>query len=117
MPNKLSSAAIDALRSTLRQIEEQSGLMPDDSALLELKRILLSRIAELEAAKQARELGNRPTVPSALEPSSKSGDTAKKRALELAVSLVAEPNETSVGASGSEENVADHLRTRKDLKR
>lgn len=104
MPNKLSSVAIEGLRSTLQKIEQQSGLMPDDSALLELKRILLGRIAELEDSEQAGPVLNGATIASAAGPRPASGDPAMRRALELAVSLVAErkaagPLDTDVSES------------------
>jgi len=52
MPDRPPSAAtIDGLKTTLQQVEQQSGLTPDDSSLVELKRILLGKIAELEAEK------------------------------------------------------------------
>ena len=55
MYSKLSSAAVEAFRSTLRMVEAQCGLAPEDPSLIELKRILLSRIAELEMAEAASE--------------------------------------------------------------
>ena len=67
MYTKLSSAAIEAFRSTLRVVEEQCGLAPDDPSLLELKRILLSRIAELEAAQIASEQSGQPGTDAAPE--------------------------------------------------
>lgn len=51
-------ATIDALLQTLRQVEEQAGLAPDDVCLVELKRILLNRIAELEAVDLVAEVGD-----------------------------------------------------------
>src|ERR1700694_1606556 len=39
---------IDVFRATLHRVEQGSGLAPDDPSLLEVKRILLNRIAELE---------------------------------------------------------------------
>lgn len=57
---KLSSAAIEGFRTTLRMVEEQCGLAPEDPSLLELKRILLGRIAELEAAEAAIEQSAKP---------------------------------------------------------
>lgn len=52
MLNKLSRTAVAALRATLKTVEQQSGLNPSDPALVELKRILLGRIAELEAEEE-----------------------------------------------------------------
>lgn len=40
----------EILRQTLRSVEHNTDLSPDDPALLELKRILNHRIAVLEAA-------------------------------------------------------------------
>lgn len=89
MPHKLSSAAIEGLRSTLQSVEEHSGLMSDDSALVELKRILVARIAELEAVQRASESADQ-AGPAVLEFGPTSGDPAMTLALDLAVSLVAE---------------------------
>lgn len=50
LSDRPTRTTIDALRQTLAQVEEHSGLAPDDVALRELKRILLNRIADLEAA-------------------------------------------------------------------
>jgi hypothetical protein len=50
LPDRLTSTTIDALRKTLAQVEEQAGLAPDDVCLIELKRILLKRIVDLESA-------------------------------------------------------------------
>jgi hypothetical protein len=63
--------------------------MPDDSALLELKRILVSRIAELEAVQQASESENQRAPSAVLESGPTSSDPAMTLALDLAVSLVA----------------------------
>lgn len=65
---KLSSAAIEGFRSTLRMVEEQCGLEPEDPSLLELKRILLGRIAELEAVEAAAPQSTEPDSDAAAEP-------------------------------------------------
>jgi hypothetical protein len=65
---KLSSAATEALRSTLQMVEQQCGLAPDDPGLVELKRILLNRIAELEAVEAASEQSAREPHESAAGP-------------------------------------------------
>lgn len=45
---------IDSIRETLRKVEEAAGVSPDEWGLLELKRILLNRIDELDrTARQA----------------------------------------------------------------
>lgn len=36
------------LRDTLKRVEESAGLKPDDLALIELKRVILSKVIELE---------------------------------------------------------------------
>lgn len=95
MPNKLSSTAIEALRSTLEKIEKQSGLTADDSALLELKRILLGRIAELEATEGGIPLAG--SIPELLDslPTHSDANAASTLGLDLAVSLVAGPHAIS----------------------
>jgi hypothetical protein len=90
MSKKLSSTAIETLRSTLETIEQQSGLVPDDVALLELKRIVVARIAELEAAEQSSLSDVRPEAPPILETGASSSDPAITLALDLAVSLVSQ---------------------------
>jgi hypothetical protein len=40
---------IEVLRATLREVEHNAGVSPDDPALTHLKSTLLCRIAELEA--------------------------------------------------------------------
>jgi len=90
MPHKLSSAAIEALRSTLQRVEQEWDLTPNDAALLELKRILLTRITELEAAQEAGPAVPA-CIPAVLESGPTSGDAATTLALDLAVSLVAQP--------------------------
>jgi hypothetical protein len=69
MPDKVSpTAAIDRLKSTLQQIEQQSaGLTPDDTAMVELRRILLGKIAELEAEKLLMEQSTPLPAPAVLE--------------------------------------------------
>lgn len=39
---------IAALRETMREVERTSGVRPDDPAMIELKRILGRRVADLE---------------------------------------------------------------------
>lgn len=53
MSSRPTKTTIDALHHTLAQVEEQAGLAPDDVCLIELKRILLNRVAELEASELA----------------------------------------------------------------
>lgn len=50
LSDRPTRATIDTLRQTLRQVEEQAGLASDDVCLVELKRILLNRIVDLEGA-------------------------------------------------------------------
>lgn len=42
---------IEALRATLLEVEQESGVSMDDPALLALKHIVLQRIADLELSK------------------------------------------------------------------
>ncbi|SRR6266568_7534188 len=49
MAPRPSAALVEALRATLQKVEQSSDLGPDDPALIHLKRILLRRVAELEA--------------------------------------------------------------------
>jgi hypothetical protein len=47
---------IDAIMKTLNEAKNSSALGPNDPAVVELERIMLTRVAELEAAKtEARE--------------------------------------------------------------
>jgi len=50
MSAKSSEQLINVLRATVVQVEQASGVAPDDPALVELKRIVLHRIADLELA-------------------------------------------------------------------
>ena len=109
MPHKLSSAAIEALKSSLQSVEENSGLEPGDSALRELKRVLVGRVAELEAAEQVSQSENR--VAAVLQASPTPGDAAATLALDLAVSLVAQrpsmqtPDPKKAGDAPSESEI------------
>ncbi len=47
---KPSDQLKNVLRATLAQVEQESGVSPDDPALVALKRIVLQRIADLELA-------------------------------------------------------------------
>ena len=64
---------IEAMLKTLDEAKRYSGLRPDDPAVVELERIMLTKVAELEAAKteasqaleeshsdRSREIGLRP---------------------------------------------------------
>jgi hypothetical protein len=42
---------IDAILKTLNEAKNSAALGPDDPAVIELERIMLARVAELEAAK------------------------------------------------------------------
>jgi len=46
----LSSRFLEVLRTTLRRVEAQAGLKPDDPALLELKRSIVCNVATMETA-------------------------------------------------------------------
>ncbi|MHB1702344.1 MAG: hypothetical protein ACYCSN_19870 [Acidobacteriaceae bacterium] len=50
MSTKPSDQLNNVLRATLAQVEQESGVSPDDPALVALKRIVLQRIADLELA-------------------------------------------------------------------
>ena len=52
LPSHLHST-IEALRGTIVQLEQSGQFAPDDPALVTLKSLLLSRIAELEALHSA----------------------------------------------------------------
>ena len=77
------AALIEALRATLQKVEQSSDLGPDDPALFHLKRILQSRMAELQSTttpdkeivtltqaveNPATEVGTEPTLDPGLEP-------------------------------------------------
>jgi hypothetical protein len=47
---KPSDKLKSVLRATVAQVEQESGVSPDDPALVALKRIVLQRIADLELA-------------------------------------------------------------------
>lgn len=93
MYTKLSSTAVEAFRSTLQVIEEQCGLAPDDPSLLELKRILLNRIAELEVVEAASQqsgsqaTGATPEAAVIPEPSRSFGDASAMTRIDLPMSL------------------------------
>jgi hypothetical protein len=65
-----SSQLADVLRETIRRVEQGTDVSPDDPALLELKRIILLRIAALEleetraTARQAPEVPHEPPADS-----------------------------------------------------
>jgi hypothetical protein len=69
MPLRPTTATLEGLRVTLRQLEENIDHVSDSTALTELKRILVQHIAELElqTAVGSAELPNRSdtTVPDA----------------------------------------------------
>jgi hypothetical protein len=48
MTTRPASQLADSLREVIRNVEESAGVSPDDLALVELKRILLRKIAALE---------------------------------------------------------------------
>ena len=47
--SQLSLRLIEALRGTMAEVEQTSGLIPDDPSFVALQRILLVKIADLEA--------------------------------------------------------------------
>jgi len=62
----LELGSVAALRITLQKVVEASGLDSDNPTLVELKRIILGRIAELEATAVAA--AEEPRRDSALDP-------------------------------------------------
>ncbi|MFP5235455.1 MAG: hypothetical protein ACLGSD_06110 [Acidobacteriota bacterium] len=52
----------EALRQTLRSIEQNTDLSPDDPVVLELKRILQQRIALFEVADATKPYVEFPTI-------------------------------------------------------
>jgi hypothetical protein len=54
------------LRETLARVELTSDVCPDDPALSDLKRMLLLKIAALEAKDRLRAAGNDPASPEQL---------------------------------------------------
>lgn len=52
----------EALRQTIRTLEQNTDLSPDDPALIELRQILSRRIAEFEAAAAAKPRVQLPTI-------------------------------------------------------
>jgi hypothetical protein len=81
---------MDALRKALCQVEEQAGLAPDDLCLIELKRILLSRIVELEAVEFATDSSEnrQPTIAALHLANSPNDQPAVVMAVDLAITLV-----------------------------
>jgi hypothetical protein len=93
MSSQVATRTIEALRATLVQVEQQTGLAPDDPSLDTLKRILLQRIAELEAVAYSEEPepADRTVTGTALELAVGPGEQEPARTLgiNLAVSLLA----------------------------
>ncbi len=52
----------EILRETIRNVEQETDINPDDPALLELKRIILLRVAKLES-EAAQEPAQTPAIP------------------------------------------------------
>lgn len=53
MEYKFNRGVVDILRMTLQQLEDASGTLQDDPAMLEVKRQIVRAIADLEIAKAA----------------------------------------------------------------
>lgn len=51
MDFKIKQQEIDGILKTLDEAKRYSGLGPDDPAVVELERIMIAKVAELEAAK------------------------------------------------------------------
>jgi hypothetical protein len=49
--SSISEHLVRALQNTLLEVEATAGVSPDDPALLDLKRIVLQRIPDLQLAK------------------------------------------------------------------
>lgn len=92
LSDRPTRASIDALRQTLAQVEEQAGLAPDDVCLVELKRILLNRIADLEGSYLAGNSPNdlAPTVAAVDLATSPAEQPAVAVAVDLAITLLTE---------------------------
>jgi hypothetical protein len=58
-----SSQLAEVLRETIRRVEQGTDVSPDDPALLELKRIILLRIAALELEETRASSKHAPEVP------------------------------------------------------
>lgn len=58
-PNQLA----EVLRETIRRVERGTDVSPDDPALIELKRIILLRIASLELEETRATSARAPEVP------------------------------------------------------
>lgn len=71
MPPKNLEQLVDVLRATLVQVEQTSGVSPDDPALAALRNIVLQRIADLELEKASHE-GEAETTPVVLSTTSDS---------------------------------------------
>lgn len=50
MSHRPTSNVIEALRATLEQVEERCDLGADDPTLVELRRIVLNRVADLQSS-------------------------------------------------------------------
>lgn len=88
MSDRPTNASLEALRQTLQRVEGDSGLAPDDEVLVELKRILLMRIAAREADGLSELV--EPATPAALAPEPNPADEpAVAIAIDLAISLLA----------------------------
>ena len=68
MPLTSDTRIIDALRATILEVEQTSGLSADDPGLISLKSILLRRIADLEAERMTAETANRSASPDLPDP-------------------------------------------------
>lgn len=86
MSDRPTNAALEALRHTLERVEGESGLAPDDLVLVELKRILLMRIATLEAARLPAPAMDAAAIDPAANPAD---EPAVAVAIDLAISLLA----------------------------
>lgn len=58
----ISQELVDALRTTLLQLEQTAGVPADDPAFVALKGILLRKIADIEMARAAETLSTSETV-------------------------------------------------------
>ena len=53
----------EILRETMRNVEQNSDISPDDPSLLALKRIILLRFAKLESEDLTEAAGNTSVIP------------------------------------------------------
>jgi hypothetical protein len=61
--SQVTARLIEVLRTTIAEVEQQCGLAPDDPSLATLKKILLVKVADLEAQRAVEAAMPEPPVP------------------------------------------------------